>query len=240
MLSKHLEYKKFFKFESVTLIVEKKFTALDLLQNETRLGIILSLMIYESLNLRKIALIANIKEPSAYEHVKSLLEDEIIELDSSQANKRGKYYKLTPKSVEMIETLDVVDISKAKQNIREEFPLITAAITTPTIILKNFATYFSNYIRMKLQPENEISKSEMQQNEKEVLNLIDTMQGSFQVLEIKRQETMKSVKRILRESSEEIVKLSKEDESVKDKDLDERFLVFTFAIPLKAISPNKE
>ena len=74
-----------------------EFDFLEMMQQETKMSIILILKTYQSLNLRQISTVLGISEPSTHAHIVQLYERSFIELDPDMASKRGKYYRLDPK-----------------------------------------------------------------------------------------------------------------------------------------------
>lgn len=88
----------------------------ELFKEGIGMGIVMSLFIYETLNLKKISKLLNKGETTVLNQVKKLLESGAIEIDSKEsAISRGKYYKLTDKTKDALDYTDDETLEKLNE-----------------------------------------------------------------------------------------------------------------------------
>jgi len=221
----------------------------EILSSETKLGILFSLQFFNSLNLKQIAEIAGMKEPSAFEHIKGrgkkssekgLLELGLIEEDTSQKG-RGKYYKLTELANEFFRNIHAG--IKGKENIEEDnneiagyfnlneeenLKIMSEFFRNISIIAKNFATYTANIV------EDQISKSDVSIKEK----IEDQIYINFSYLNIKTIKQKKTLNDIFTQFGEAIHKISEESKELVETEINEKYFVYTFSTSLNFIDPR--
>ncbi|MGC9781194.1 MAG: winged helix-turn-helix transcriptional regulator [Candidatus Heimdallarchaeota archaeon] len=222
---------------------------LEVLSSETKLGILLSLQFYSSLNLKQIAKIAGIREPSAFEHIKGrskkrdergLLEIGLIEEDRSQKG-RGKYYKLTELANYLFSSLQAGIKGEQKMNYFknditelmnfDNFGAIKNIINffrNIAIISKNFATYTANFI------EQQVSKGDKHIQDK----LENQVYINFSHLNIKTNDHKKRLNDIFTQFGKAINEISEESKEISESEIDEKYFIYTFSTSLNLIDPR--
>lgn len=230
-------------------VESRKAEISEVLTSETKLGILFSLQFFESLNLKQIAEIVGIKEPSAFEHIKGrgkkidergLLDLGLIEEDWSQKS-RGKYYKLTKLAMEFFLSIDAgiknKGISNESGNEVSEFfnlekkknlKIITRFFRNIAVLAKNFAIYTANII------DEKISES----GRKIEKNLEDEIYINFSYLNIKTNEQKKKLNDIFAQFGKAIHELAEESKESTETILEEKFFVYTFSTSINFIDPR--
>jgi len=224
---------------------------LEVLSSETKLGILFSLQFYNSLNLKQIAEIAGIREPSAFEHIKGrgkrsnelgLLELGLIEVDTTQKG-RGKYYRLTELANEFFRSINAsikgrLDGSSIDNELADLFnfadinniEIISNFFRNITIIAKNFAIYTADFVKQQ------ISKNDKHIKEK----LENQIYINFSYLDIKTNEHKKRLTDIFDQYGKAIHEISEESKEITKTEIDEKFFIYTFSTSLNLIDPRNQ
>lgn len=209
------------------------------LASETKLGILLSLQFYESLNLKQIAKIAGIKEPSAFEHLKGrgkegsekgLLDLGLIDEDKLHKG-RGKFYRLTDLAHLLFSNIRAGIKGEQELNFNDSknIGVIIDFSKSMAIIAKNFAIYTANVIE--------------QQITKDVINIQDKygdkIYMNFSNLNIKTIDQKQKLNEIFNQFGRAIHELSNECKSLSDGEINEKYFVYNFSTDLTSIDPRK-
>lgn len=228
---------------------ESKLTEVQkILSSEAKLGILFSLQFYDSLNLKQIADIAGMKEPSAFEHIKGrrnekgLLEMNLIEEDNSQEG-RGKYYKLTDAAKEVLRSINAgikgdIDENTINNEIAElinykderNLQIIAEFFGNIAITAKNFASYTANFVKKQInQSDNEIQGK-----------LENNIYINFSHLHIKTIEQKRKLIDICSQLGKVIHEISEESKNKTEGEIDEKYFFYTFLTSLTLIDPRNQ
>ncbi|MCY3412717.1 MAG: winged helix-turn-helix transcriptional regulator [Candidatus Heimdallarchaeota archaeon] len=137
----------------------------ELFKDETKIGIVIILDFYYSMNLTQLSDFFDKSGPNLLYHVKSLLEDGLIEVDNSleYSKKRGKYYRLTSKGKNLMRIMHESGNTVIPTEVEDEQNLITATdmLSAFTSLVSQFQRYATLFLRRnyntktkKLQSEN--------------------------------------------------------------------------------------
>ena len=211
-----------------------------IIANETKLGILLSLQFYNSLNLKQIARIAGIREPSAFEHIKGrgkkgsekgLLELGLIEEDKLQIG-RGKFYQLTELAHQLFSNINAGIKGEQEFNFNDSknIGVVIDFTKSVAIIAKNFAIYTANII------EQQVAKDDTNIQEK----YKDKIYINFSHLNLTTIEQKKKLNEIFTQFGQAIHELYKESEKSSESEIDEKYFIYNFSTSLTSIDPREQ
>ena len=212
---------------------------MELFSNEVRLSILLILGNYGSLNLRQMAKMLDMTEPSAHVHIKELLSEGYIELDNELAGKRGKYYKVVPEIEEFLESDDDHDEQTFETDDEitdpKQYELRGMAIQTVGLLSKRFTTYVGKYLVEHANELFERRQAKIATGDSD----LKTLSGNLSFISVKNQEESQRVFDLINKFQKEIEEISRNNLNLSAKDAYEQIMVTSMAIPLLRFDPRK-
>ncbi|MFW9929130.1 MAG: hypothetical protein ACFFD1_07045 [Candidatus Thorarchaeota archaeon] len=184
-----------------------------ILQNESAFGILIVIILYGSQNLHNLSNYLKKKPNSLIYHIKRLIEKNLIEIDVSQKNLPGKYYKLTGEAVEIFNT----DFTASFDEIEKEISKLQEEKRTDPLVISKLAISMSGVISLAKimstlfilnfeEPENLVLKEGKLFNKDKPLG---TAQIFIEILDIEDEEDDKKILRVIKNYTQELNELSK-------------------------------
>lgn len=205
----------------------------DLFDNDTRLAILLILLIYESLNLRQIAKVLGMTEPSAHVHVKELLKQKMIELDPQMVDKRGKYYKVTATFRKIIENDEMTKvISSLEKGTEEYYRIISRTFRTVALLSQRMGLYASDFMAEKASALN---KEIEEKPEEDAFSIT----GNLSFINISNNQDYEDIKKAYNEFQEKLDKIGERNIDIPQNELFENIMFTSMIIPMKRMDPRK-
>ncbi|MCY3413405.1 MAG: winged helix-turn-helix transcriptional regulator [Candidatus Heimdallarchaeota archaeon] len=200
----------------------------ELISSETKVGIILALQYFGTLNLKLLALVLDLKPPSVLDHIKSLENSGYIQVNPN-VKARGKYYELTHKIKVIFGFEEEVDVSDMKDALREltgrKNPLssLTEFNRNLAIAAKNFAMYSINYF-------NNFDFRDISFDDLPRFNMRN-------YLEIKSWDQKVKLKRAFDQFNSTIEEIERENKTIMSLS-SEKFFIYAFMSNLTALDPK--
>lgn len=132
---------------------------------EIPMGIMILIYSFESLNLKHLSQLINKSEATILDHIRQLLRDDYIEIDSQEsAMRRGKYYKLSEKGLKTLKNIlsFEAEIEKASDLPTKKSYLKLLALSYKSLINwprnmgYSFGQYMEDHVEEFFEKPNEI------------------------------------------------------------------------------------
>lgn len=205
----------------------------ELLDQEVRMGIVLGLDYFDSLNLRQLATFVNKTEPTTYTHVKKLLKIGLIELDSTKVDQRGKFYKLSEKGSHVLTNseLDTENMENEQFN-----PDVLRYLAKGLRSISILASNIGNLVANSIEEDPDLYIKKIKQRNKTPFNLSATLTD----VKFKTKDQMKRYNEAIDALIKVVEKIDKESEELElEDDLEKNVQVLhILSVPLYKFTPN--
>ncbi|MHA2504531.1 MAG: winged helix-turn-helix transcriptional regulator [Candidatus Kariarchaeaceae archaeon] len=211
---------------------------IELLSNETLMSVIFILQTYESLNLRQISTVMGISEPSTHAHIKKLLDRKIIELDSSKAGQRGKYYRLHP-LVESIIDRGEADFEVDREKIIDAtyYTMMGQVLRTVSIMTQRFGSYLGKYLENNAQTLANDYQKQLQDDTEIKPSAIAS--GNLSMVQVRTEEEFNEIKKAYTDFVAKVEEINSRNHNLQYEDMYESVMISGIIIPLLKIDPRK-
>ena len=202
---------------------------LKLLDDETKISTLFGLYLFETLNLKNIARILNKNESTTLRHLKSLINEKLIEIDQKKsAQSWGKFYRLRDEFKMNLENM-FTDVP-IKWDVVESYDKLASAVKAISSLINAVGKFTASYLIEKSQDKLG--------NQAEDKNDFTMPRFSLAIAlpSVKTKDDLREFKNIITEFQE---KIDKFEQKYKSEPVNNQ-IVYLFTAPLDEIHPLKK
>jgi len=206
----------------------------ELMENQNRMSIILLLQIYDSMNLRQIATVLGISEPSTHAHLKELLERELIELDPSKAGKRGKYYRLQDSGRDDLQQAEDRMEQTYNQSNRDDqaYRKMAKGLRMIAMLSQTFGNYAAEYMEDKAVELADLYNQKGPDQHKSILT------GQLSFTKVRDEQQLDQIFTAMKDFFKIIEEINTENADLDEGEIHEVIMVSNLLIPMRRLDPR--